>query len=127
MLNKGDKIMINLFNSLVSATKLTANFSLDKDEFIELLKEWSNDWGIYEMFSNGNTVVLNLVMETSGWNFNNVILTTNLYDYGNTIKFQIDYKTDYQARQYITLGDNRTNDFFASDVYSCFVQNEPAI
>ena len=117
--------MLNLFNSLVSATKLTGNFSLNKDEFIELLNHWKSDWGIYEMFSNGNTIVLNRVMETSGWNFNNVILTTNLYDYGNTISFQIDYKTDYQARQYITLGDNRTNDFFASDVYASFLENEP--
>ena len=119
--------MKNLFDSLVSATKLTANFSMNKAEFIELLNYWSNDFGIYEMFSNGNTIVLNLVMETSGWNFNNVILTTNLYDYGNTISFQIDYKTDYQARQYITLGDNRENDFFSSDVFACFLENEPAV
>ena len=64
-------------------------------------------------------------METSGWNFNEVILTTNLYDYGNTIRFQIDYNTDYQARQYITLGDNRTDDFFSSDVYKNFLENKP--
>ena len=46
---------------------------------------------------------------------------TTKYD---TISFQIDYKTDYQARQYVTLGDNRENDFFSSDVFASFLENE---
>ena len=115
--------MKNLFGTLMSATTLSAKFTMDRKEFIELLNDWTNDFGIYVMFSNGNTWILNLVMESSGWNFNNLILTTNLYDNGNTIAFQLDFKNDYQANQYKTLGDKRETEYTDTLMFEAFVKS----
>lgn len=107
----------------MTATTLSAKFTMNRLEFIELLKDWSNDFGIYEMFSNGNTWILNLVMESSSWDFNNLILTTNLYDNGNTISFQLDYKNDYQANQYKTLGDQRRTEYKDTIMFEAFTKS----
>ena len=115
--------MKNLFQTLLSASTLSSKHSMDRTEFIELLDGWSNDFGIYEMFSNGNTWILNIVLETPGWNFNELILTTNLYDNDNTVSFQLDFRNDYQANQYKTLGDVRDNEYTNTLMFDAFKQS----
>lgn len=116
--------MFNLFQTLgIATTTLSANYTMDRTEFIEWLDDLSTDWGIYEMFSNGNTWVLNLVMESSGWNFNKVVLTTNLYDYGNTVSFQIDFNNNYQQAQYNTLGDKRELEYKDTIQFKAFKES----